>query len=105
MSCGGRLGDRYNRQDAGNEGKRMAKQMQAKAVGKDTPITKEKESMDTAAKDKFLRWFYRLDIARYRLTPGQTLRERATTLKLMRQLTYRARVREWTADDVQAGRN
>jgi hypothetical protein len=58
----------------------------------------------TEAKEKFLRWYNRLAIARYRLTPQKPW-ERAATLKLMRQLTYRARVREWTADDVQAGKN
>jgi hypothetical protein len=57
------------------------------------------------AKEKFLQWFYRLDVARYRLTQGQSQRERAATLKIMRQLTYRARVQGWQADDVQAGRN
>jgi hypothetical protein len=59
----------------------------------------------TEAKEKFLRYFYRLDVARYRLMPGQSAQGRAATLKLMRQLLYRVRVREWTGDDVQAGRN
>jgi hypothetical protein len=61
--------------------------------------------METSAKEKFLRWYNRLDVARYRLTPGQSERERATTLKIMRQLSARARVNGWSADDVQAGRN
>jgi hypothetical protein len=61
--------------------------------------------MNTSAKEKFLRWYNRLDMTRYRQTEGQSPHERAATLKLMRQLTYRAKVREWTADDVQAERN
>jgi hypothetical protein len=61
--------------------------------------------MDTSAKEKFLRWYYRLDLGRYRLTPGQSQRERATTLKIMRQLTHRARAHGWQAGDVHAERN
>jgi hypothetical protein len=71
----------------------------------DTDTDRKGTVVDTLAKEKFLRWYNRLDVARYRLTPGQSQRERAATLKIMRQLTTRARVKGWKADDVQAGRN
>jgi hypothetical protein len=59
----------------------------------------------STAKEKFLRRFYRMNHNAYVQVPGQTVRERATTLKIMRHLKDRARTRGWTAADVQAARN